>query len=120
MKINSAPPAPSQPAGGTATPAASGSKAPLALLLAAIVILAAFVFLVPYTPPSQTGGGIFSQLSNSTTGGSTTTTTAVNTSVENPACGAISSDHTLSAPDISNGTAKVGYPADYCALAAYI
>ena len=121
MKVSSAPPAPSQPAGGPTAPAAARSKVPLALLLSAIVIFAAFVFLVPYTPPSQTGGNIFSQLSNSTTGGSTSTTsTNVNTSVENPACGAVALDHTLAAPAISNGTAKVGYPADYCALTAYI
>lgn len=121
MKIASVPSTP--PSGtGAGTPPASGSGAPLALLLAAVVLFAAFVLLVPYTPPAQSGGDIFSQLSNSTTGGTQTTSTATGgtTSTVNQACAEVAVDHTLSKPDIENGTANIGYPADYCALAAYI
>jgi uncharacterized protein YkwD len=111
---------------GTPTGEAQGapatkSRSPLALLLAALVVLAAFVLLVPYTPSGLNGLDIFSQLANTLPGGSQTTTTQTSTSsVANPACSSVATDHNLVTPDINSGSASVAYPNDYCTIASYV
>lgn len=110
--------------GAPAGEAAGASEAPksrgtLALFLAALVVLAAFVLLVPYAPSGLNGLDVFSKLANP--GGTQTSTTQTSTSsIANPACSSVATDHTLAAPDIHNGSAYVAYPNDYCTIASYV
>ena len=96
------------------TPKGRGSWA---FLLIALVVLAGFVVAVPYAPAAiKQGSDIFSQLASTLPGGPGNNTTSTTTSVENPQCSAVATDHTQASPDIHNGSASVWYPTDYCTI----
>lgn len=118
MKIALA--SPGSPPSGGAAPGGTKSLGTLALLLAALIALAAFVFAAPYVPRALQGSDIFSQLANNLSGNTTTTASSTSTSSASPACVSVSTDHTLAAPDIRNGSASIAYPTDYCAIVSYI
>ena len=98
-----------------------------ALILGALVLLAAFVVVVPYLSSALNKG--YSIISGSTAGLSTvssatvesTSATESNTSATSSAngCSSVVTVESLAPPDISNGTADIAYPSDYCALASY-
>lgn len=121
MKIDSSarrsfPSEPGQPPPG---PSRSGRRA-AGLIVAALVLMAAFLVAAPYLSSALRQG--YSFLSGVATSGpgvsptvgrtDTTTTAAVQ-------CSSAVTVKALSAPNISNGSADIAYPADYCALATY-
>ncbi len=111
---------------GSQAPARSRRRA-AALIVAALVLLAAFVVAAPYLSAALKQG--YSMLSNFATTGpgtltpggpngtGTSTIGSLSTTVEQ--CSSVVAVRNLAAPDISNGSADVAYPADYCALASY-
>lgn len=96
------------------------------LILAALLLLAAFVIAVPYLSFALNQG--YSFLSGSaSTGPSTIASTQSNSTVSSTTatnstgsqCSSLVSIKSLADPDISNGSADVAYPSDYCTLASY-
>jgi uncharacterized protein YkwD len=91
--------------------------------LVSIVLLAAFVVAAPYLSSALKRGSSF--FSGVTTGASTETTTAGDANLTSTTittashCSSAATVQNLPSPDISNGSADVTYPADYCALASY-
>lgn len=116
--------------GGTGVQAQARSpRRAAALVIAALILLAAFVVTAPYISAALKQG--YSVLSGRTTtspgvvastGGLNSTSTSdasgpISTTAEE--CSSVVSVRNLAAPDISNGSADVTYPADYCTLASY-
>lgn len=90
------------------------------LIIGALILLAAFLVAAPYVSSALNQG--YSFLSGSTaTGPSTLTTTgsALSTATSGPQCSSAVSVRSLANPDITNGSADVAYPSDYCTLASY-
>lgn len=125
LKISSYPVL-SYPAGGEpypppTTPPRRGRRA-AGLIIAALILIAAFVVVAPYLSAAlKQGYSIFSgftntgvSTTNSTTSGGTTGTTSLNIS-----CAGAVSTGSLVQPDITNGSAHIAYPPDYCNLASY-
>jgi uncharacterized protein YkwD len=103
------------------SPAPSKSHRSAALVVAALILLAAFAVTAPYLSSALRHG--FSLLSGSTqTGLVTVTSQSSNTTATGSGSNDCSSEVTsspLSAPDITNGSANVAYPSNYCTLADY-
>ena len=88
------------------------------LIVAAFVLMAAFIVAAPYLSSAlKEGFAIFAGQASTgptvaTTGEGGTTTTTVQ-------CSGVVAVQGLAPPDITNGSADVAYPPDYCALASY-
>ena len=96
------------------------------LVIAALVLLAALVFAAPYlstvlkqsysllSGSSTTGPSTVTSMVSNATSTTTTTSTAVSKQ-----CSSVVSVKNLVDPDITNESANIAYPPDYCTLAAY-
>lgn len=107
-------------------PSSHGGRRATALIVAALVLLAAFVVAAPALSTALKQG--YSLLGGSTTIGHTTTasvsagsnqTQATLTTASEAQCSNAAQVQSLVAPDITNGSANVAYPSDYCVLASY-
>ena len=112
--------------GGQAGPAPPGrSRRAAALIVGALVLAAAFVVVAPYLSSFLKQG--YSVLSGSTVTGPGTQTsttsppevTSLTNSTSTTDCSSVVSVQSLTAPDITNGSADISYPFDYCTLASY-
>jgi len=104
-----------------ASPPPRSSRRAAALIVGALVLLAAFVATAPYlSSVLKQGYSVFSGLTPASLGTQTSTVGPVgNITTTSVQCSSAVSVKSLVAPDITNGSANVAYPADYCALAAF-
>jgi uncharacterized protein YkwD len=110
--------------GSGTQPAPRNSHRAAALVIASLVILAAFILTAPYLSSGlKQGYSILSQLGSTGPGTQTSTsvqganaTTVTSAEVQ---CSSVVSVKSLAPPDITNGSADISYPSNYCTLAAY-
>lgn len=94
------------------------------LIVAAIILLAGFVVVAPYISSALKQGyslfsGLTTGLGTSSSTGSVSSSSLLSTHSINISCAGVVSTGNLVAPDITNGSAKVTYPSDYCTIASY-
>ena len=105
--------------GSEESPRGGGLRA-AGLVVAAMILIAAFMVAAPYLSAALERG--YSVLSGKTTAGPGLTETTGQTSTSGtPAvqCSSVVAVKSLARPDISNGTADIAYPPDYCTLASF-
>lgn len=87
------------------------------LIVAALLIMAAFITVAPYLASAiRQGYAIFSGLTTYGPGATTVNTSSFSTWTNRSG---VVSVRSLAAPDITNGSAAIAYPPDYCTLAAF-
>ena len=79
--------------------------------------MAGFLVAAPYLSTALKQG--YSFLSGQDSGGTGVVTTSQGGTTQASQCSSVVSVKSLASPDITNGSANVAYPPDYCALASY-